>query len=218
MRKSILIIGDSGSGKSSSIRNLDPTETFIITSINKLLPFKGSGKMYVELSKEDKVGNYYCSPDTRRIVNLIKFISESRPNIKTIIVDDFQYLMAFEFISRGKEKGYEKYSDIGMHALSVIEALDSCRADLDCFVLSHGEYTDQGLYKFQTIGKLIDNYIKFEGLFSLVFRTYCKDGEYKFETQANNSTCKTPMGMFDDFLIDNDLLIIKNRIREFIYG
>src|SRR5665213_393234 len=104
MSNASLIIGESGTGKSTSIRNLNPSETFIINVLNKPLPFKGYKSFYTKISADAKTGNYYSSDDYQRIEQLIKKVNAERPEIKTLIIDDFQYLMANEFMRRALER------------------------------------------------------------------------------------------------------------------
>lgn len=107
MADSVLIIAESGSGKSTSIENLNPKETFIINVANKPLPFKGWKSMYILWSKDNPTGNLYAKYDADSIVACMKYISEKRPEIKTIVVDDFQYMMGFEYMEKALEKGWK---------------------------------------------------------------------------------------------------------------
>lgn len=122
MSNTSLIIGESGTGKSTSLRNLDPHETFIINVCNKPLPFRGYKSNYKTISSwEDKEGNYYATDDYLKIIKLLRIIDKERPDIKNIIIDDFQYIMVEEFMNRVTEKGFDKFSEIGQHAWSIIK-------------------------------------------------------------------------------------------------
>lgn len=201
MSNCTLIIGESGTGKSTSIRNLDPESTYIINILGKPLPFRGYKNIY---SQEKK--NYFSSDDYSQLLAYIKAINERRPEVTTLIIDDFQYLLANEFMRRSSEKGYERFTDIGKHAWDVIKALTETREDLYCFVLSHSDSDPTGRMKCKTIGKMLDDKITLEGMFTMVFHSMIIDGEFKFLTQNNGIyMAKTPMGMFDEKLIDNDL-------------
>lgn len=136
MSNATLIIGESGTGKSTSIRNLDPYETFIINVLNKPLPFRGYKASYTTLSPDGKNGNYYSSDCYDKIHRVIKLINEKRLEIKTLIIDDFQYLMASEFMSRAMERGYDKFSTIGKNAYDLLTLLTKLRSDLDVFVVT----------------------------------------------------------------------------------
>lgn len=208
-----LIIGESGTGKSTSIRNLDPKETFIINIVNKPLPFRGFKNSYTLVSPDGTTGNYYASDNYSYIEMVIKKINAKRPDIKNLIIDDFQYLMSNEFMSRAMERGFDKFSEIGQHAWSIIQLLPTLRDDLDCFVLSHSEPNEHGKMKLKTIGKMIDEKVTIEGRFTVVLQTEMKDGDYQFITQGDaRHIAKSPMGMFEKRNIPNDLAFVKEKM------
>jgi hypothetical protein len=217
-----LVIGESGTGKSTSTRNLDPAETFIINVLDKPLPFRGFREKYKKLKKEEGgkfIGNYIAADDADKIIKIIHGINESMPHIKNIIIDDFQYIMANEFMRRAKEKGYDKFTEIGLHAWQIIQDCALCRDDLFFFFLSHSEDKDSGKKACKTIGKMIDEKITLEGMFTTVFHSVISDGKFKFLTQNNGSyIAKSPMGMFEDNLIDNDLTFVKAKMFDYYYG
>lgn len=211
MSNTVLVIGQSGSGKSTSLRNLDPKSTFIISVLDKPLPFKGYKKLYSEEKK-----NFYCSDDYKSIINYIKAINERRPDISTLVIDDAHFLMANEFMTRACEKGFDKFSEMAQHMWMVMCAITSTRNNLTCFVLSHNEIDNVGMSKPKTVGKMLDDKITLEAMVTVCLHTMVKDGEYKFLTQNDgNHVCKSPIGMFDDALIDNDLLIVKEKIENY---
>lgn len=222
MAQSILVIAESGAGKSTSIENLDPKETFIINVANKPLPFKGWRKKYTIWSKDNPGGNMYDKASAQNIEACIKYVNDKRPEIKSLIIDDFQYMSSFEFFDRSDEKGYEKFTQIGAHLARVARMPKDMREDLMVFFLTHAEEaTDmEGKRKFKakTIGKMVDEKLTLEGLFSIVLFGKVKknkDGEirYVFETQNNGeNTCKSPKGMFDTFEIVNDLQFVRESI------
>jgi hypothetical protein len=215
MAQSVLIIADSGTGKSTSIRTLDPKETFIINIANKPLPFKGWKSKYTQISKENKDGNLTSASSSAGIVKAIQHVDKNMPNIKTLVVDDWQYMSSFEYFDRANEKGYDKFTQIAANLAMVAKLPKDLRDDLTVFFLTHSEdSTDingNRKVKAKTIGKMIDNTLTLEGLFSIVlFGKVNKndDGEllYGFETQNNGeNTCKSPMGMFENIFIPNDL-------------
>lgn len=216
MATSTLIMGESGTGKSSSIRNLDVNETFIINVLDKPLPFKGFKSKYTRFSKENENGNYYASDDHSKIAKIIEFVSNKRPDIKSIIVDDFQYIMANEFMRRANERGFDKFTEIAQHAWSIIKGASAAREDLDFFFLSHTEASSDGKVKCKTIGKMIDEKINLEGMFTIVLHTIVEDGKYRFLTQFDGShIAKSPMDMFDRMYIENDLMYVKEKMREY---
>jgi hypothetical protein len=222
MANGILIIAESGAGKSTSIETLNPQETFIINVANKPLPFRGWKSKYVLWSKDNPAGNMYDKASPENIEACLKYISEKRPEIKTVVVDDFQYMSSFEFFDKADEKGYEKFTKIGAHLARIARMPKDLREDLSIFFLTHAEEaTDlEGKRKFKakTIGKMVDEKLTLEGLFSIVLFGKVKknkDGEirYVFETQTNGeNTCKSPKGMFSSFEIPNDLKFVKDSI------
>lgn len=217
MSNTVLIIGRSGSGKSSSLRNLDPKSTFIISVLDKPLPFKGYKKSYVPIKGwDDKEGNYLATDDWQRIIKCIQMINQKRPEIKTLIIDDIQYVLANEFMKRSAERGFDKYSEMGMHYWSIINAAMSCRPDLLSFFLSHNEIDNNGQSKVKTIGKLLDEKITVEGLFTTVLHTFVNEDDYLFLTQSDGThNAKSPIGMFEDKLIENDLTIVIKKLNEY---
>lgn len=213
MAISILIMGESGTGKSTSLRTLDHKETFIINVLNKPLPFKGYKSKYVAGAPGSGKGNYLTTDNSHQIQSVISYISKNRPDIKNIIVDDFQYIMANEFMRRATESGWGKFSEIGQNAWSIFDLAPKCRDDLCLFFLSHTENNDRGVAKFKTIGKMLDEKISIEGMFTVVLHSLVTQDGYKFLTQHDaNHLAKSPMGMFNDSLIDNDLKIVKDII------
>jgi hypothetical protein len=213
MSNASLIIGESGTGKSTSIRNLDPRETFIINVLNKPLPFKGYKKCYTWVSPDGKTGNYYASDVYDNIQIVIKKINSVRLDIKTLIIDDFQYLMANEFMNRALERGYDKFSEIGKHAHDLLKLLPTLRDDLDVFILTHSESNEQGKMKIKTIGKMLDDKITIEGMYAMVLQTELMNGTYNFITQGDaRHIAKSPMGMFEERNIPNDLAFVKQKM------
>ena len=211
MSNTVLVIGQSGSGKSTSLRNLDPKTTFIISVLDKPLPFKGYKKLYNEENK-----NFFCSDDYRQIIKYIEAITERRPDITTLVIDDAHFLMANEFMLRACEKGFDKFSEMAQHMWMVMCAITSTRQDLTCFVLSHNEIDNVGMSKPKTVGKMLDDKITLEAMVTVCLHTMVKDGEYKFLTQNDGShVCKSPIGMFDEALIDNDLQVVKENIENY---
>ena len=214
------IVGESGSGKSTSIRNLDPEKTFIINVARKALPFKGYRKNYTPLTQgSDKKfsGNLYNTNNIEQINGVLRVIDKGMPHIKYVLIDDSQYLMSFEAMDRATEKSYDKFTQIAQHFYSILKEAMGMRDDLKVFILTHSENMGDALnpsYKIKTVGKMVDNMITVEGLFTYVlFTVKIKDDDgkiqYKFATQSDGTTtAKTPMGCFEDLYIDNDLSIV----------
>ncbi|HXK00743.1 MAG TPA: AAA family ATPase [Buchnera sp. (in: enterobacteria)] len=216
MSNTILVIGESGSGKSSSIKNLPSHETCIINVLDKPLPFKGFKNNYIRIQSDERKINYLATDDTLKIRSSIKKINDERPEIKNIIIDDFQYIMANQFMRKALEKGYDKFTEIGQNAWNIIKDLTSCRDDLKCYVLSHSDSDSYGKVKCKTIGKMLDDKICLEGMFTIVFHAITNDNKYKFLTQNDGiHLAKSPLGMFNEKYIDNDLNEINKKIDEY---
>ena len=202
----ILVIGESGTGKSTSLENLNPQETFIFQSIGKPLPFRGWRRNYKPYSADGKSGNLVITDQSALIVATLKEINTNRPEIKNIIIDDFQYVMSNEFMRRTKEKGFDKFNDIGHNAWAIVNALNLMRQDVTSVVLAHSEQSDLGKTKLKTLGKMLDDKVVIEGMFTAVLQSLIFDGRYLFVTQNNGqNTCKSPKGLFESDTIDNDL-------------
>jgi len=225
MAEIIAVIGDTGSGKSTSLRTLNPKETAICNVVGKPLPLKGWKKNYTEF--KGKEGNYYASDNYSNILKFMKAISENRPEIKQLVLDDFQYVMSNEYMNRSTEKSYDKFVDIANHAWQIINLARGLREDLKVIFLTHDEQVTSKedfsvTRKMKTIGKMLDSTITLEGLFTVVLFTKVINGdngsEYYFETQTDGVTrAKTPMGMFDEILIPNDMQLVVDKINEY-YG
>jgi hypothetical protein len=213
------VIGPSGEGKSTSIRTLNPEETIIIGVAGKELPFKGASKMY-SLDKK----NYVEISTSKEIVDLLKNISEKGKHVKNIVIDDIQYVMGFEFMKRATEIGYTKFSQIGQNMFNILHAARGLRADLKVFCLGHSETVEDGgeivAYQMKTIGKMLTNNINLEGLFTICLYTFAEEGkngmEYHFLTNRyKKRPAKSPMGMFDETMIPNDLQFVSDKIEEY---
>jgi hypothetical protein len=209
MSTAVLILGESGTGKSTSLRNLDPAKTLLIQSIPKPLPFKAKGwKARANLRAE---GNIIQTDDPV----LIEKIMRTSPH-EVVVVDDFQYVMANEYMRRTAETGYAKFTDIGKNAWNVLTAATALAQHRRVYILAHTATDDTGRTKIKTIGKMLDEKITLEGMVTIVLRTQVRDGHYTFATQNDgNDTTKSPMGMFADRYIDNDLSAVDAAICDY---
>lgn len=209
-----LILGESGTGKSTSLRNLDPAHTLLIQMVKKPLPFRSNE--WKPIGPDG--GSVYVSDDSAMIV---KAMQKTRKEI--IVIDDFQYLLANEFMRRVTDvaKGNEafaKYNEIARHAWDVLMAASSLADHKRVYILSHTSTDDFGKTKIKTIGKLLDEKIVMEGLVTIVLRTTVQNGNYLFSTRNSGAdTVKSPLGLFDTELIENDLASVDAAIFNY-YG
>lgn len=211
-----LIIGESGTGKSTSLRNLNPQETLLIQAVKKPLPFRS--KDWKPATKENPDGSVFVSDISDTIVKAMQ-----RTSKQIIIIDDFQYVMANEFMRRvtDNETGnsaFAKYNEIARHAWDVLTTATSLADHKRVYILSHTSTDEFGKTKLKTIGKLLDEKIVLEGLVTIVLRTLKINDQYLFSTQNNGSdTVKSPLDLFESDQIENDLLAVDNAICDY-YG
>lgn len=215
MSKLIALAGESGSGKTTSFRNLDPATTIYIDCDKKGLSWKGWREQY---SKENK--NYIVSDDVDYVTSILQMISnnENFQHIKVVVVDTINGLMVADEMRRMKEKGYDKWQDLAVSVYNLIDKSLSFRDDLTIIFTAHTQTDreDSG-YTFthiKTSGKKLDK-IVLESKFPTVLIAKIIDGEHKFEVHANNSTAKTPMGAFEENLIDNDMTIVLDALKDY---
>lgn len=212
---SIFVIGESGRGKSSSIEKLNPEETLVIKVINKPFPFKS--KEWKRWDQSSKSGSFLTTDNYTFIQDALK--NAKSLGKKVIVIDDVQYLMANEFMKRSAEKGFDKFTEIAKNMWSLITTANELTDDnTRVYFLSHSESKDDGSTKAKTIGRLLDDKITLEGMFSIVLGAEKRDDKYFFTTQNNGrNTCKSPRGMFEQLEIDNDLKFVDDSIKEY-YG
>lgn len=194
----VLILGESGSGKSSSLRNFEHGEIGVFNVASKPLPFRKK----------------LLSVNNAGYQTILKTLA--KPTMKAYAIDDSQYLMAFASFDRAKETGYGKFTDFAVDFRNLIRFIVE-RTPPDCIVyfLHHTETTDTGKIKAKTIGKMLDSQLTVEGLFSIVLLAEASKDGYKFITQSDGfTTAKSPMEMFDRE-IDNDLKFVDAAIRDY---
>ena len=213
----VLLMGASGSGKSTSLRNLPAEETAIINITNKPMPFRNKdNKTIVSLDSFKKEGEKDLSFEElyRRIIATIKKTTK-----KIIVIDDSSYMMTFENFEKATNKGYDKFTNMAKNYYDLIKSAISCGDEKIVYVITHEEIDDVNqLYRPKTIGKMLSNQLVIEGLFSIVLRALYKNGEYIFQTQNDGtSVCKAPMDMFEKKEIPNDLFEVDKIVREY-YG
>ncbi len=206
-----LILGQSGTGKSTSLRNLNPDDVLLIQVVPKPLPFRAA--TWKPIVKGESGGTVMVCDKAETICKAIEKTSK-----KIIVIDDFQYVMANEFMRRATEKGFDKFTDIGRQAWDVFNAASNADHDKRIYILSHTEQDEQGTIKIKTIGKMLNEKITLEGLVTICLRTNVTNGVYEFSTQNNGSdTTKSPLGLFESERIDNDLAAVDAAIVEY-YG
>jgi len=218
--KLIGIVGATGTGKSTAIKHLNPEETYIINVARKELPFKGSEKLY----SADK-RNYKEVDDANEITRLLKTISEKAPHIKNIVIEDSNYIMGFNIVSKATEVGFTKFSIMAKDMVELMREARKLRDDIKVFYLTHPETIEDGGdiigYKIKTAGKLIDNQVLLEGLLTVCLYTYVeenKDGSatYNFVTNRfKKMPAKSPDGMFDEIKIPNNLQYVCEKLDEY---
>ena len=196
----VMVYGQSGPGKSTSLRNFSRDDVAIVNVSGKPLPFRNNLKTY-------KSDNYQ---------QIMKAIAAAPQ--KSIVIDDATYLMVNEFMRTAKQTGYQKYTDMAYDFDALINAASRLPDDRIVYFIGHSTMDDTGREHFKTIGKMLDNYVTLEGKFTIVLKTVVQDGKYFFATRNNGQdTVKTPLGMFEEELIDNDLAAVDAAIREY-YG
>lgn len=196
----VLILGHSGSGKSASMRNCTADRFGIINVHSKPLPFRTTLKTY----------------DTDDYGKIFEALKGSKT--PSIVIDDSQYLMSHEYMYRAKETGYQKFTDIGQHFFQLLEMIKHLPNDRIVYLMHHIDRDEYGNEKAKTVGKMVDQYICVEGCFAIVLKAVADNKSYYFRTRTTGQdSVKTPMGMFDTEVIDNDIVFVDDKIREY-YG
>lgn len=221
----ILILGFSGSGKSTAIRTLNPKETFLINCLNKPLPFKNGNQSYTELSLSKNPNGNMLTTDNYDVINRnLIYLTNERPEIKNIVFDDSQALIIHEFMRRHSSQGkgndvFQLYNDIADHFWNLIFNFKLMRNDQIIFLLHHGELNEGGRIQPKTIGKLLNEKIEICSMFSIVLYAIRESEKNYFVTQNDGTTpAKSPMGMFDSIKIENDLNLVKNFVLSYYKG
>jgi len=194
----ILLIGKSGSGKSTSLRNFTKEEVAVINVLGKPLPFKSD-------IKAPKIDDY---------VNIINQIKLTKKNV--IVIDDSNYLITNEFIEKTSIKGYDKYNEMAKGFFDLINAIKNIDGGKTVYLIMHEDTDDDGNIKPKTIGKLLDDKVNIQGMFTVCIRSVFENGQYIFKLKTNGQDCvKTPFGMFNQDSIENDLKAFDKVVREY---
>ena len=195
-----MIYGQSGTGKSTSLRNFTNDEVAVINVSGKPLPFRSKLTTY----------------DTDSYTKISSALGKIER--KSIVIDDATYLMVNEFMRTAKVAGYQKYTDMAVNFNSLVAQASQLANDKIVYFLGHSDLKEDGTEHFKTIGKMLDNYVTVEGKFTIVLKTVVQDGKYYFSTHnSGQDTVKSPLGMFEDNYVDNDLKAVDTIIREY-YG
>ena len=209
MSKAILIIGESGSGKTTSLRNLPPDETFYIDADGKCLSWKGWRNQY---NKQKK--NYLKTDDPDTVYNIMREVHEKQKQFKYLVIDTLNGIMVGEEMRRAKESNFNKWTDLAQSVFNIVDVANKLRDDLTIIMLGHSQTTDDGFTCMLTNGRKL-NKIKLESKLTTVLLAKANDGKYVFETHANNSTAKTPMGAIEEDEIPNDIVPVIKALEEF---
>jgi hypothetical protein len=220
MAENVLILGETGTGKSTSIRLLPQEKTFIIKATKKSLPFvKGDIQFKKQISTHDHP----------TIIKALKALGRDDRGIQYIVIDDFQYIMSLPWMNslldpKTKDSEFTKYKEIAYNVCNIITECQKLPENMIIFFCCHSEVDEYGISKIKTIGKLLNDKITLEGLFTIVLNTAVRydkplSERYVFQTQNNgHNTSKSPMGMFSEDEISNDLLTVAEAIYTFKKG
>lgn len=213
MSKAICIMGESGSGKTTSLRNLPPDQTYYIDCDKKGLSWKGWRNEY---NKEKK--NYKVTDDAKTISAILAGINSKCPDIHYVVIDTLNGIMVGDEMRRIKEKGYDKWVDLASCVWDLVDSAYSYRDDLTLIFTAHTQTErDESGYQFtriKTNGKKLEKMV-LESKFTTVLLSTVRDGKYIFVTRSDNSTCKTPLGAFDTDTIDNDIMIVLDSLKDY---
>lgn len=208
MARMLLIIGEGGSGKTSSLKNLSPEEHFYIDCDKKGLNYKGWKNDYIEKK------NYFKTNDGEIVAKLLHEISNNKPQFKYVTIDTINSIMIADEMKRMKGKSYNEWQDLAKCIFDLIDIVPDLRDDLTVIFIGHTQTEDDGFTRLLTNGRKL-NKIGLEKYFNTVLLSKAKDGEYIFETRANNSTARTPMGAFDELEIPNDITKVLEVIKDY---
>lgn len=209
MSNAICIMGQSGVGKTYSMRNLNPKETFYIDADGKGLNWKGWRNAYNVANK-----NYFKSDSPDQIVSLLKQIDEKQKHIKYVVVDTINGIMIGDEMRRMKDKGYDKWQDLSQAVYYIVHDANIYRDDLTVILVAHVQIEEDGFTHILTNGKKL-NKIQLETMLNNVLLAKKIEGKYVFETTSNNSTAKTYVGAFETETIDNDIVAVIEAIKQF---
>ena len=210
MSKAIMIIGASGSGKTTSLEKLDPKQTFYIDADGKGLSWKGWRQQY---NKENK--NYYRCDAPEQIFSLMQQIDEKQKQIKFLVIDTLNGCMVADEMRRSKEKTYDKWMDLAQSVYGIVDYANKMREDLAVILVGHTQTSEDGFTCMLTNGRKLNKICLESKMTTVLLSRINENGEYVFETRAKNSTAKTPRGAFDVDEIPNDITIVIDALKDF---
>ena len=209
MSKAIMILGASGSGKTTSLEPLDPKLTFYIDADGKGLSWKGWRNQYNKTNK-----NYFVCDDPNSIYSLMQQINDKQKQIKYLVIDTLNGCMVADEFRRSKDKGYDKWLDLATSVYNIVDYANKMRDDLTVILIGHTQTSDDGFTCMLTNGRKL-NKICLESKMTTVLLAKAEDGKYVFETRARNSTAKTPKGAFDTDEIPNDIMLVIDALKDY---
>lgn len=210
MSKAIMILGASGSGKTTSLEKLDPKQTFYIDADGKGLSWKGWRQQY---NKENK--NYYRCDASEQIFSLMQQIDEKQKQIKFLVIDTLNGCMVADEMRRSKEKTYDKWMDLAQSVYGIVDYANKMREDLTVILVGHTQTSEDGFTCMLTNGRKLNKICLESKMTTVLLSRINENGEYVFETRAKNSTAKTPRGAFDVDEIPNDITIVIDALKDF---
>ena len=234
MANAIAVVGESGSGKSTSLSSipelgilgLKPEETFIINVKGKPLPIKSWKKLYkeIDITKPPTEGNYLATTDSSLIVKTLQYINQYRTDIKNVVLEDAQYVMSEEFMINALKTGYDKFNRMAKNMYDIINAGILMRDSINFIMITHND-EEEGKSKIKTLGKMLDDKVNLAGLFTIVLYSTTKTTQqgtsYNFVTnkyideRGVHIMAKSPVGMFNEILIPNDMGYVLQKIEEY---
>ena len=206
------VLGESGSGKTTSLRHMSAADALLIQCIKKPLPFRSPGWSY--RTGDNPKGNMFITDNSAQVMDLMR-----RTGRKIIVCDDFGYSMTNAFMRRANETGYQKFTDMARDAWEIVNTACNLDEEVRVYILAHTQTSpEDGVTRIKTIGKLLDEKVVLEGMVTTVIRAVVEDHAHYFQTQnSGRDTVKCPMGMFKEDRIPNDLALVDAAICEF-YG
>lgn len=210
MSKAIMILGASGSGKTTSLEHLDPKQTFYIDADGKGLSWKGWRQQYNKTNK-----NYFLCDDPNQIYAIMQQIDTQQKQIKYLVVDTLNSIMTADEFRRAREKGYDKWLDLATSVYNIVDYANKMRDDLTVILIGHTQTSDDGFTCMLTNGRKLNKICLESKMTTVLLAKVNESGQYVFETRAHNSTAKTPKGSFDADEIPNDIMLVIDALKDF---